>query len=214
MQLEIEREALKKETDAARKERLDGSSGAGRAERSEVAALTAQWEQEKGARCDPALKEQIDAKQASSSRPSARRPERRGRASSYGDIRELEAQIDRAEALDESRTAAGDAQGGGRRRGDRRGRRPLDRHPVSRCWRRAEKLLHLEDALHERVVGQDDAVRAVSDAVRRSRAGLGDPNGRSARSSSSAPPASARPSCARRWPSSSSTTSRRWCAST
>ena len=39
-----------------------------------------------------------------------------------------------------------------------------------------EKLLHMEDALHQRVVGQDEAVRLVSDAIRRSRSGLADPN--------------------------------------
>jgi ATP-dependent Clp protease ATP-binding subunit ClpB len=55
------------------------------------------------------------------------------------------------------------------------------------------------------VVGQEEAVKAVSDAVRRSRAGLSDPNRPSARSCSWARPASARPSCARRWPSSCST---------
>ena len=39
-----------------------------------------------------------------------------------------------------------------------------------------DKLLHMEDALHQRVVGQDEAVRLVSDAIRRSRSGLSDPN--------------------------------------
>lgn len=71
-----------------------------------------------------------------------------------------------------------------------------------------EKLLHMEDELHKRVIGQEQAIAAISDAVRRSRAGLNDPRNRSARSSSSAPPASARPSWPRHWPSSSSTTTR------
>lgn len=49
--------------------------------------------------------------------------------------------------------------------------------PVSRMMQgEREKLLHMEDALHQRVVGQDEAIEAVSDAIRRSRAGLGDPN--------------------------------------
>src|SRR5207244_77842 len=49
--------------------------------------------------------------------------------------------------------------------------------PVSKMMQgEREKLLHMEDALHKRVVGQDEAVRLVSDAIRRSRSGLGDPN--------------------------------------
>ncbi|MES9256764.1 AAA family ATPase, partial [Cutibacterium acnes] len=49
--------------------------------------------------------------------------------------------------------------------------------PVSRMMQgEREKLLHMEDVLHERVVGQDEAIVAVSDAIRRSRAGLGDPS--------------------------------------
>ncbi len=66
-----------------------------------------------------------------------------------------------------------------------------------------DKLLHLEEELHQRVVGQEDAIRAVSDAVRRSRAGLTAP---SAALSSSAQPVSARPSLPRLLPSISSTT--------
>ena len=63
-----------------------------------------------------------------------------------------------------------------------------------------EKLLHMEDELHKRVIGQEQAIAAISDAVRSSR--------RSVRSSSSVRRASARPSWPRRWPSSCSTTTR------
>lgn len=57
--------------------------------------------------------------------------------------------------------------------------------PVSKMLQsEREKLLHLEEELHKRVIGQDEAIRAVSDAVRRSRAGLQDPNVPSVRSSS------------------------------
>ena len=76
------------------------------------------------------------------------------------------------------------------------------------------KLLAMEDRLHQRVVGQHEAVEAVSNALRRSRAGLPTPTGRSARSCSSAPPASARPSSPARSPSTCSTRRTRWCAST
>ncbi len=67
--------------------------------------------------------------------------------------------------------------------------------PVSRLLEgEVEKLVHMEDRLHDRVVGQETAVRAVSDALRRSRAGLQDPDRPMARSSSSGRRASARPS--------------------
>ena len=85
----------------------------------------------------------------------------------------------------------------------------VDRHPrdADAGGARRDKLLHMEDELHERVIGQDEAVAAVADAIRRARAG---PQGPQAahrhRSSSSAPPASARPSWRGRWRSSCSTT--------
>ena len=88
--------------------------------------------------------------------------------------------------------------------------------PVSKMLEgEREKLLQMEEAIGKRVVGQDEAVRVVSDAIRRSRAGLSDPQpARTARSCSSARPASARPSSARRSPNSCSTPRRRWSAST
>ena len=69
--------------------------------------------------------------------------------------------------------------------------------PVSRLMEgEVEKLLHMEERLHQRVVGQDEAVSAVANALRRARAGFRPATAPSARSSSSAPPAWARPS----WP--------------
>lgn len=62
-----------------------------------------------------------------------------------------------------------------------------------------EKLLHIEEKLHERVVGQDEAISAVADAIRRSRAGLADPNRPYGSFLFLGPTGSARPSCARRW---------------
>ena len=69
-------------------------------------------------------------------------------------------------------------EGGGRRRGHRRGGEPLDRACRSPgCMEgEVEKLVRMEETLHERVVGQDEAVSAVANAIRRSRAGLSDPN--------------------------------------
>ena len=79
--------------------------------------------------------------------------------------------------------------------------------PVSKLMQgERDKLLQMEAKLHERVVGQDEAIVAVADAIRRSRAGLSRPEPAARLAScSSAPPASARPSCARRWPASCST---------
>ena len=87
--------------------------------------------------------------------------------------------------------------------------------PVSRLLEgEVEKLIHMEERLHQRIVGQDQAVEAVANALRRARSGSRIPTGRSARSSFSARPASGRPSSPARSPSSCSTTSARWCGST
>ena len=88
--------------------------------------------------------------------------------------------------------------------------------PVSRLMEgEVEKLIHMEDRLHERVIGQDEAVEAVAGALRRSRAGLSDPDQPDRLLPlPAARPASARPSWRGRWPSSCSTPSRRWSAST
>lgn len=77
-----------------------------------------------------------------------------------------------------------------------------------------EKLLRLPDTLHQRVIGQDEAVQKVSDAILRSRAGIANPNRPSAASCSSAPRASARPSWPRRWRRPCLTTRRTWSVST
>ena len=81
--------------------------------------------------------------------------------------------------------------------------------PVSRMLQsEREKLLHLEEELHRRVIGQDEAITAVSDAVRRSRPDCRIRSGLSPRSSSSAPRASVKRNWRRRWPSTCSTTRR------
>jgi ATP-dependent Clp protease ATP-binding subunit ClpC len=78
----------------------------------------------------------------------------------------------------------------------------------------SDKLLHMEERLHERIIGQDEAIHAISDAIRRARSGLKDPAARLARLSLSAPPALARPNWPRRWPGSCSMMKKPWCAST
>ena len=87
--------------------------------------------------------------------------------------------------------------------------------PVSRLMEgEVEKLIQMEERLHERVIGQDEAVEAVSNALRRSRAGLSDPNRPIGSFLFLGPTGVGKTELARRWPSSCSTPSRRSSAST
>ncbi|HWL95171.1 MAG TPA: ATP-dependent chaperone ClpB, partial [Phycisphaerae bacterium] len=179
-QLEIEREALKKERDDASRKQIQITEKELAELKSEDAALTAQWQNEQDAiRAIKEMKEQIEAKQLALDE--ARRRYDWGTAAQIerGDIPELQRQlIEREHKLDELHQ-----RGGGLLREEVTADEIADivskwtGVPVSRMLEgEKEKLLKMEDRLHERVVGQEEAVRAVSDAVRRSRAGLGDPN--------------------------------------
>ncbi|MBI1369604.1 MAG: ATP-dependent chaperone ClpB [Planctomycetes bacterium] len=178
MQLEIEREALKKEKDPGSAKQLEGVNHE-LAELSEKnSELTARWEHEKG-QLDriKQLKETIDRKRVELEQAQRSGNLEQAARIQYGELRDLTQQLMAAEATvreEESRgsllreevTAEEIAEVVGKWTGI----------PVSRLMEgEKEKLLRMEDALRKRVVGQDDAVRAVSDAVRRSRAGLGDP---------------------------------------
>ena len=177
LQLEIEQVALEKESDAVSKERLD-------ALHEELADLNVQltemkqhWEAEKQA-IDAIrnLKEELEQLRTQLERETDLNLAAEIR---YGRIPELERRIEEATAAPERAPGrAVDAQGRGRRRGHRRGRVEVDGRARSPGSMESEmaKLIHLEDSLHERVIGQDDAVVAVSNAIRRSRAGLSDPN--------------------------------------
>jgi len=179
MQLEIEREALRKETDAASVDRL------GRLEREladlkeDQTRLQSQWEAEKDAiRGSGDLKEQLE--EARRQKEEAERSGDYARASElqYGRIPEIE----RAIAGQEGRLASG-------QQGQRMLKEEVDEEdiaevvakwtniPVSRLMEgEIQKLVHMEERLHERVVGQDTAISAVANAIRRARAGLQDPN--------------------------------------
>ncbi len=179
MQLEIEREALKKEKDQASKERLKALKKelADLAEKSH--ALQARWNQEKEAiQALQHTKEQID--QARHEIELAQRSQDYGRASElqYGTLALLERQqVEQEQRLKEMQN------------GQQLLKEEVDAEdiarvvanwtgiPVSRLLEgEVEKLLKMEERLHRRVVGQDDAIRVVSNAVRRARAGLQDPN--------------------------------------
>jgi ATP-dependent Clp protease ATP-binding subunit ClpB len=172
IQLKIEREALKREEDAASKERLV------RLER-EIAeleeksdAMTAEWQAEKSRVAETqALKEKLDRARADAE--VAQRQGDLGRASElrYGVIPELEKKIAEAGAngrlVNEAVTESEIAQVVSRWTGI-----PVDKMLEGE----RAKLLAMEDNLRRRVVGQEDALKAVSNAVRRARAGLQDPN--------------------------------------
>jgi ATP-dependent Clp protease ATP-binding subunit ClpB len=174
IQLKIEQEALKKETDSASKERLAKLSGelAGLEEKS--ASLTARWRAEKDKLgSEQKLKEQLDAARNELTQVQRRGEYQRAGELAYGVIPDLEKRLAEIEAkrggvlVDEAVTADHVAQVVSRWTGI-----PVDKMLEGE----RDKLLKMEKALSRRVVGQAEAVKAVSTAVRRARAGLQDPN--------------------------------------
>ena len=221
MQLEIEREALRKEKDKASGERLAKLEKELADLKEEQTRLAAHWQHEKEAiqRIGTAEGGARGRQAARSSRRSAPATTRRRPSCSTRESRELEQADQRRSrralaSVDSSRT---DAEGGSRRGRHRRGRQQVDRTSRSAGCSRAksQKLIHMEERLHQRVIGQDEAINAGRQRdPPRARRPAGSESARSAASSSSARPASARPSWRARSPSSCSTTSRRWSAST
>ena len=216
-QLEIEKAALAKETDDQSAARLAAIEEELATLAEERDAMVAHWQNEKDAITEiRELKERLE-----NARNDAEKAEREGNleqaaALRYGTMRDLDAEIAQKterlndlqsdqqmlkEEVDEEDVAEIVAKWTG--------------IPVSRLMEgEMSKLVRMEDVLHDRVIGQDDAVSAVANAIRRSRGVCPTPTGPSARSCSSAPPASGRRSWRARSPTSSSTTRRPWSAST
>ena len=174
MQLEIERGALTKETDKASKERLGKLESELADLKQQSATLTAQWQAEKGKHAEAQkLKEQLD--QARNELAQAQRSGDFNRAGelAYGLIPDLERRLAQAQQeqsqrmVQEEVTDSDIAQVVSRWTGI-----PVDKMLEGE----RDKLLQMEEKLHSRVIGQDEAVVAVSNAVRRARAGLQDPN--------------------------------------
>ncbi|MBU0638424.1 MAG: AAA family ATPase [Planctomycetes bacterium] len=180
VQLQIEREALKLEKDAGSRKQLESVAKllAELDERNSV--LTAQWENEKNAiEAIKTIKQQLDAKQTALEEAQRRGELEKAARIRYGELPQLEADLkDR-----EQRLTTLHESGGGLLREEVTAEEIAEvvskwtGVPVARMLEgEKEKLIRMEERLHARVIGQHDAVRAVSDAVRRSRAGLGDPN--------------------------------------
>jgi ATP-dependent Clp protease ATP-binding subunit ClpB len=177
MQLEIEREALRKETDKASKERLAKLEQELANLKEEQTHLQAQWQQEKDEISgSSSIKEQLE--QTRLELEGAIRAGDYTKASElqYGRIPELEKRLEQQD-------------GASLPRAGRLLKLEVDEEdiaevvakwtniPVSRLMEgEIQKLIHMEERLHQRVVGQDEAIGAVSNAIRRARAGLQDPN--------------------------------------
>lgn len=177
IQLKIEREALKKETDRSSQERLEKLELDLAALEEEAAALTARWQAEKSKLGHAAdLKRQLDEARNELAIVQRKGEFQRAGELTYSVIPTLEKELEEAEGQDRSGvdsmvqevvTADNIAQVVSRWTGI-----PVDRMLEGE----RDKLLRMEDELAKSVVGQGDAVQAVSRAVRRARAGLQDPN--------------------------------------
>ena len=176
MQLEIEHEALSKESDEASVARRDAIEAELAELRERSSGMKAQWQAEKEAiTAVRDLKERLEQARAEAERAEREADLQRAAELRYGEIPELEKQIDAAEEtpreaatfLKEEVDAEDVAEVVAKWTGI----------PVSRLMEgEVEKLIHMEERLHQRVIGQDEAVEAVANALRRSRAGLQDPD--------------------------------------
>jgi ATP-dependent Clp protease ATP-binding subunit ClpB len=178
-QLEVEREALKKEKDAASKARLKKLEDELESLRGNAASMKSRWEKEKEAIARiRSLKERVESAKVEEAQSERQGDLGRVAELRYGVIRNLTKEIEEAGAELERLQAGGKML-----------KEEVDDEdiaevvskwtgiPVSKMLEgEVERLVHMEDRLRTRVVGQDEAVQAVSESVRRARAGLQDPN--------------------------------------
>jgi ATP-dependent Clp protease ATP-binding subunit ClpB len=179
VQLEIERQALSKEKDKASRERLDKIEQELANLREQSAAMKAEWQREKAA-IDKVkqLKEGIEKTRFLLEQATRQGDLNRAAELSYGTLPKLEKELQ-----DEERRADAPQAGGKRMLKEEVDAEDVAEVvskwtgiPVSKIMEgEVERLLRIEDRLRERVVGQDEALMMVANAVRRSRAGLGDP---------------------------------------
>ncbi len=178
MQLEIEREALRKESDTGSARRLEQLERELAELRERQTKLRVQWDAEKSASVKLRdLRERIEQTKVQIEQAERQYDLNRAAELRYGQLAELERELNAAE-----NTAASDT-------GARLSKEEVDQDDIAEVIARwtgipvskllegeRQKLLHLEDELHRRVIGQDEAVDAVAEAVLRNRSGLADPN--------------------------------------
>ncbi len=178
MQLEIEREALRKESDKASKDRLEKLEKELANFKAEADAMKARWQAEKQSVHQlQTIREQIEATKTDIERAERQYDLNRAAELKYGTLPELEKTLANAEATAD------------RNKDSRLVKEEVSEEeiaavvsrwtgvPVSKLLEgEKEKLLHLGEELHRRVIGQDEAVQAVAEAVVRARSGLNDPN--------------------------------------
>ena len=179
MQLEIEEAALKKEHDQASQERLQHIQKDLADLKGQSDAMSAQWQEEKqGITRLREIKKEIEAVRTEIERAERQYDLNRAAELKYGRLHELE-----------RRLKAEEEQIAGKEKGNMLLKEEVDEQDIARVVSRwtgipvsrlmegeREKLFHLEEILHQRVIGQGEAVHAVADAVLRSRSGLKDPN--------------------------------------
>ncbi|MEL6229793.1 MAG: ATP-dependent chaperone ClpB [Cyanobacteria bacterium J06627_3] len=180
LQLEMERLSLKNETNAGSLERLERLERELANLKEEQSTLNAQWQSEKdGIDQIQVIKEEIDRVNIEIAQAEREYDYNRAAALKYGKLTELQEKVSKAEEqLAESQAS-----------GHTLLREEVTESdiaeiiskwtgiPISKLVQsEMAKLLHLEDELHQRVIGQDEAVTAVADSIQRSRAGLADPN--------------------------------------
>jgi len=175
MQLEIERQALKKEKDAASKDRLAKIEGEIANLRADGDALQARWQLEKqSVQKLREYREQIDQVKVEIEQAERQYDLNKAAELKYGKLRQLQQQLQEAESVAKSPKQLLKEEVG-----EEDIAAVVSRWtgvPVSKLLEgEMQKLLHLEEELHQRVIGQDEAVTAVAEAVIRARSGLKDP---------------------------------------
>ncbi len=189
--LEIERAALKREKDAASKERLEAVERELAEVKETATGLRARWQKERGAIGRIAeLKQQLEGLRFQMQEETRKGNLQRAAELQYGEIPKLEAELRELTALQDAAVAedAAEAATGVAAKPSRMLKEEVDEEdiaaivskwtgiPVSKMLEgEMQKLVQMEDRLRERVVGQDEALSAVANAIRRSRAGLSDP---------------------------------------
>ena len=217
MSLEIERTALKRETDRNSKDRLEAVMRELAALKEEATGLRARWQTEREAITRlTEVKKKIEALRFEMEEQTRRGNLERSAAIQYGELPQLEAELKKLEAQQDG--AAG---------GSRLLKEEVDEEDIAKIvskWTgipvdkmlegEVRKLVEMEGRLRERVVGQDEALQIVANAIRRSRAGLSDPKRPIGSFLFMGPTGWVRQKLRVRWRSFCSTTTRPWCVST